>query len=186
MGHDKAALLIAGKTLLERAVEIAGAASDQVSIVGSGESTRKVAAQLGLPAIADVFAGQGPLAGIHAALESQYARQLNFILAVDTPFITKELVCYMVDRACSSQSLVTAARVGGRLHPLCAVYRREFAEPAQAALREQRNKIEVAIDPAALDVVTEADLGAGGFNAEMFANINTPAELALAQILLSS
>jgi molybdopterin-guanine dinucleotide biosynthesis protein A len=186
MGQDKAALALAGKTLLERAVGIARAASGQVGVVGSGESTRKIAAQLGLPIVVDVFSDQGPLAGIHAALESQYARGLNFILAVDTPVITPQFVRYIVKRACSSEALVTVARAGGILHPLCAVYRREFVKRAQAALREHRNKIEAAFDQAALDVISEADLAACDFDPEMFANINTPADLIRAQSRLSS
>jgi len=186
MGRDKAAIVLAGKTLLERAIDIAKVAGEGVSIVASGESTRKFAAQFGLTTIADVLEGQGPLAGIHAALESSQAGELNFILAVDTPFVTAAFVHYIVRRARNSKDSVTAPRIGGRLHPLCAVYRRGFVQSAQAALGEQRNKIEAAIDPAALNIINEADLAAGGFDPEMFANINTPADLALAQTRLSS
>ena len=185
MGQDKAALVIAGKTLLERAIEIAKAASDSVSVVGSGESTTRIA-QLGLTTITDVHRGQGPLAGIHAALESPYAGELNLILAVDTPFLTAAFVRYLVYRARSSKATVTAPRIDGRLHPLCAVYRRGFAECAQEALDQQRNKIEAAIDPAALNIIHEGDLAAGGFDPEMFTNINTPADLAMAQARLRS
>ena len=184
MGRDKTALVLDGKTLLQRAVEIAAAAGDRFCIIGAGESITAAAAQLGCPVITDVFAGQGPLAGIHAALESTYAGKLNFILAVDIPFVTPELVGFMVERAAASAALVTLAETAGMLHPLCAVYRPEFGSHARAALAEGRNKIDKAIPAAALNVISQAELLRLGFHPEMLANLNTPADFAAAEVRL--
>jgi len=61
---------------------------------------------------------------------------------------------------------------------LCAVYRREFAEVAEKALREGRYKIDALFDGTRTLVIGEDELRAGGFSAEMFRNLNTPEELA--------
>lgn len=184
MGRDKAALILDGTTLLQRAGEIAAAVSERVCVVGSAEWIAAAAAQLGCDVISDMFAGQGPLAGIHAALESASARELNFVLAVDVPFVTPALVRFIVERAASSAALVTLPETAGRLHPLCGVYRREFVPHARAALAQGRNKVERAIPAPALNVISEAELLKFGFDSEMLANINTPAEFAAAEARL--
>lgn len=185
MGRDKAALVLGGKTLLERAVAMARVVSGDVCVVGSGISLTQAAALLRAPVIQDKFAGQGPLAGIHAALESSHARALNFILAIDMPFVTAHLISFLIERSAATGALVTAPQSGGKLHPMCAVYRREFAAYARNALAQGRNKIENAIDRAALKVIEENELLRNGFDPEQLANLNTPAEFAAAEARFS-
>lgn len=185
MGCDKASLVLGGKTLLERAVDIARAASDEVCIVGSTERLEAAAATLGLPIIADQFPGQGPLAGIQAALTSNMARELNVVVAVDTPFITPEFVIYLIERSrAASGREAVVARVGGRLHPLCGVYRRGFAARSELALKKQRNKIESVIETCKTLIIAENELVARSFSAEMFVNINTREEFTVAEAKL--
>lgn len=183
MGRDKSALILGDKTLLERAVEIARAANEQICIVG-GEQVSDAAAWLGCLRISDVFSGQGPLAGIHAALESRHARDLNFVIAVDTPFVTQALVRFLVERAADSKALATLPEAGGRLHPLCGIYRQQFVARAHEALVKRRNKIENAIDSVGLQIISEYELVRGGFDPGQLANLNTPAEFAAAEASL--
>ena len=63
MGQDKAFLQLGARTLLARALELAGAVAGSTCIVGNPEKF----AGMG-PVIPDAYPGQGPLAGIHAAL----------------------------------------------------------------------------------------------------------------------
>ena len=84
--------------------------------------------------VEDVFRECGPLGGIHAALRAS-AAELNLMLAVDVPFVSAGLVEFLIARARGSAALVTVARAGGRWQPLCAVYRREFADAAEKALQ---------------------------------------------------
>ena len=186
MGADKSALQFGGRSLLERAFEIARAAGGVVSIVGSGEDLKQRAAELGAPAVGDLFPGQGPLAGIHSALECPSAGDLNFILAVDLPLISTRFVRYLLERARKSQAEVTVARVAGRLQTLCGAYGRSFAGRAQSALEQGRNKIELAFAPASLDVISECELAAGGFAPALFLNVNTPEDFTRAEAILQS
>ena len=101
MGRDKAFLTLGGSTLLERALAVARCVSPEVTIVGPRE---KFAAYGSV--IEDVYGGQGPLAGIHAALSGS-ACELNLIIGVDTPFLDPKFVHYLVQQARTSGATVT-------------------------------------------------------------------------------
>jgi molybdopterin-guanine dinucleotide biosynthesis protein A len=171
MGTDKAFVTLDGKTLLARALEVARLVTADVRIVGD-------AAKFGAFAsvVEDVFRECGPLGGIHAALRAS-AAELNLMLAVDLPFVSRALLEYLIARAQSSDATVTVARTGGGWQPLCAVYRREFADVAEKALRQGRYKIDRLFDMQRTQVIGEDELTGRGFCADLFRNLNTPEEL---------
>ncbi len=172
MGADKAFLTLDGCTLLQRALELARSVTGDVTIVGDAAKFAAFA-----PVVEDVFRGCGPLAGIHAALRSLRA-ELNLTLAVDVPFVTRELLAFLVTRARNAAASVTVPRIGGGWQPLCAVYRREFADAAEKALRAGRNKIDTLFTEVQVQTISEQELEAVGFSAKMFRNLNTLEELA--------
>lgn len=167
MGADKAFVTLDGQTLLARALEVARAVTADVRIVGDGAKFAAFA-----PVVEDVFRGCGPLGGIHAALRAS-AAGLNLILAVDVPFVSSALLEFLIERARGCSAIVTVARSGRRFQPLCAVYRREFAEAAERALGEGRYKIDALFDVVTTLVVEEEELAAAGFSAGVFRNLNT-------------
>jgi molybdopterin-guanine dinucleotide biosynthesis protein A len=177
MGSDKAFLKFGDETLLSRALKLAAAAAQRVRIVGDA----KKFAAFG-QVVEDVYRDRGPLGGIHAALSST-ATQLNLMLAVDLPFVVPEFLEYLILQARESGATVTVLRVGGGLQPLCAVYRREFAEMAEQSLREGKNKIDTLFARVRTRVIDENELLRAGFSAEMFQNLNTPEEFEKAKSL---
>jgi molybdenum cofactor guanylyltransferase len=172
MGADKAFVTLEGRTLLARSVSLARSVTGDVWVVGNAEKFREFA-----PVVEDVFRGCGPLGGIHAALRASGA-ELNLILAVDVPFVSSEFLLFLIARGRTSNAVVTVTRTGGGWQPLCAVYRREFADAAEKALRAGRYKIDALFEAGKTQVISEEELTAGGFSAEMFRNLNTPNELA--------
>ena len=170
---DKASLKLAGKTLLEIMREKASGISDRVFIVGSKQ-------KFGPAAIEDVFPNRGPLAGIHAALRNSPA-ELNLMLAVDLPFIEPAFLRYLASRAEASQAVVTIPRTTAGWQPLCAIYRCSFADAAEQALAAGRNKIDALFSDLPLRVIDEQELEEAGFSADIFANLNTPEDLAQAE-----
>lgn len=135
MGTDKAALLLNGRTLLQHAIEIVESVTrGPVSILGS----RQLYGVYGR-VIEDLYPGCGPLAGIHAAL-AQSRTGFNLIIAVDTPFLSHQLLSYMAARAVESGAVVTVPEIAGFTQPLCAVYSRDFLPIAEAALQPQRTQ----------------------------------------------
>jgi molybdopterin-guanine dinucleotide biosynthesis protein A len=172
MGADKAFVMLDGQTLLARALELARSLTSDVRIVGDAAKFHEFA-----PAVEDIFRDCGPLGGIHAALRASQA-ELNLMLAVDVPFVSPEFLQFLMARARESKAIVTFARVQERRQPLCAVYRREFADIAEMALRAGRYKIDALFETETMQMIGEKDLLAGGFSVEMFRNVNTPEELA--------
>jgi molybdopterin-guanine dinucleotide biosynthesis protein A len=171
MGSDKAFLELEGRTLLARALELLQSLTLEVRIVGPAN---KFAAYGTV--IEDLYVGCGPLAGIHAALSAS-TTDLNLILAVDLPFVTKSLLGFILDQAHNSDAIVTLARIAGGFQPLCAVYRREFAPLAQSALERGKNKIDALFTSTTTRVLEEPELGRFAFTASMFENLNTPEDL---------
>ena len=203
MGRDKAFLTLRGSTLLERALAVARCVSPEVTIVGPRE---KFAAYANV--IEDVYPGQGPLAGIHAALSGS-ACELNLMIGVDTPFLDPKFVQYMVQQARTSGATVTVplTRSSGQgpvasgqgadpdavagnqkletrnslqAQPLCAVYRREFAAVAEDALRRGRNNIVPLFAAVTTREIGDAEMQELAFDPRMFDNLNTPEEWDLA------
>jgi phospholipid/cholesterol/gamma-HCH transport system ATP-binding protein len=175
MGLDKAFVELDGRTLLARALELARALATDVRIVGEVAKFEKFG-----PVVEDIFQNCGPLGGIHAALRAS-ATELNLILAVDVPFVATQFLSYMIRQAvnCSSASAVVPRAAGG-WQPLCAVYRRSFAEGAETALRAGHNKIDRLFDLLEIRVIDEDELVRAGFSLDIFRNLNTPEELEVA------
>lgn len=173
MGTDKAFVLLDGRTLLARALELARTLTSQVRVVGDPGKFTSFA-----PVVEDLFPGCGPLAGIHSALRASQT-DLNLVLAVDMPFLTPALLEYMLERAKNSDSaMVTVPRTARGWQPLCAIYRRHFASIAERALRAGHYKVDALFPEAGVQVISELELQSAGFAPGLFSNLNTPADLA--------
>ncbi len=172
MGTNKAFVILDGRTLLARALDVARSVTSDVRIVGDAAKFSAFA-----PVVEDIFPGSGPLGGIHAALRIS-PTDLNVILAIDVPFVPPALLQYLISRARNSAlATVTVTETAGRLQPLCAVYRREFADAAERALRAGRYKIDALFESAHTQVIAENELENAGFSSKIFRNLNTPEEL---------
>jgi molybdopterin-guanine dinucleotide biosynthesis protein A len=168
MREDKAFLEFEGQTLLERAFTVVGKVSEGVAIVGDPAKFREYGKVL-----ADVFPGCGPLGGIHAALVNATA-ELNLMIAVDMPFVSRELLAFLFAEAEKNDAVVIVPCIGKGLQPLCAVYRRDFAMAAESALRAGNYKIDAAFSTVSVRVIEETELVAAGFSEQSFFNLNTP------------
>jgi len=184
-GIDKAFLDFGGQTLLDRALTSMGGVCDRVTIVGDPAKFTKYgptkygsaqdgSAQYG-PVLADIFSGCGPLAGIHAALVHSPA-ELNLMLAVDMPFVSRELLAFLFVTAEDedNHAIITVPRTSKGFQPLCAIYRRDFSIAAEQALRAGKYKIDAVFSGVSVRVIEESELAAAGFSEQSFFNVNTP------------
>jgi molybdenum cofactor guanylyltransferase len=167
MGSDKAFLELGGRSLLARALDLSRAVTPDLRIVGDPAKFSAFA-----PVVPDVYAARGPLGGIHAAL-SNSATDFNLILAVDLPFLPPRFLHYLVNEAQAAAATVTVPSAGGHLHPLCAVYRKQFSVPAETALAQGRNKLDVLFSEVSVRIIAEDELAAAGVEAAIFRNLNT-------------
>lgn len=167
-GIDKVLMDFKGQTLLERALAVVGEVCKSVAIVGDPGKFANYES-----VIRDVYPGCGPLGGIHAALVNSSA-ELNLMLAVDMPFVSADLLEFVFAAAEQTTASVTVPQSGGRLQPLCAVYRRDFGVVAEQALREGSFKIDATFSKTSVRVIEEQELAAAGFSQRSFMNINSP------------
>ncbi|MGA7217292.1 MAG: molybdenum cofactor guanylyltransferase [Candidatus Sulfotelmatobacter sp.] len=176
MGRDKAFLDYDGVTLLAHALEVVQSVVTDVRIVGSREKFAVFA-----PVVEDIFPDCGPLGGIHAALRAS-PTELIVIIAVDMPFVSESFLKYLIGRAReASDAVVVVPRSEGRRQPLCAIYRREFADTAEAALRAGRYRIDALFEVVPCLTITEQELEAAGFSVAIFCNLNTREDLVMSQ-----
>jgi molybdopterin-guanine dinucleotide biosynthesis protein A len=171
MGADKPFVQFNGKTLLSRALEIAGELTEDVRIVGSYEKFSPYA-----PVVEDVFRECGPLGGIHAALQAS-STDLNLMLGVDMPFVSAPFLRYLVAQAHNASDLAVVPYSGERFQPLCAVYPREFWKAAETALLAGQNRIGLLFKTVPIRVIDEDELVRSGFSPALFRSLNTPEEL---------
>ncbi len=169
---DKAFLDFRGRTLLDRALTVMGEVCDRVTIVGDPAKFSRYGS-----VVTDIFPGCGPLAGIHAALVHSTA-MLNLMLAVDMPFVSRELLEFLfaaaMDEAEANDAVITVPRTSKGFQPLCAIYRRDFSTAAEQALRAGKYKIDAAFSGVSVRAIEEAELAAAGFTEQSFFNVNTP------------
>jgi molybdopterin-guanine dinucleotide biosynthesis protein A len=168
MNADKAFLDFRGQTLLERALRVMGTVCERVTMVGDPAKLVNYG-----PVVADIVPGCGPLAGIHAALVHSTA-ELNLMLAVDMPFVSRELLAFLFAAAEPSDAIITVPRTRRGFQPLCAVYRRDFRTAAEQALRAGKYKVDAAFSGVSVQVIEENELAAAGFSEQNFFNVNTP------------
>jgi molybdenum cofactor guanylyltransferase len=172
MGADKAFVQLEGRTLLAHALALAKSVTPDVRIVGSPEKF----AAFG-EVVEDEFPQHGPLAGIHAALRAS-SSELNLMLAVDMPFVEVPFLEYLFQEAARHESaMVTIPRATGAWQTLCAVYRKPFADLAEQALRQGKNKIDPLFRETTIQILDEPALTKHNFSLNMFRNVNTPEEL---------
>ncbi len=170
MGTDKALLTLGSETLLARSLRVLRDAGCEARIVGKAEKLAGFGS-----VVEDIYPECGPLGGIHSALRSSQA-ELNLMVAVDMPFIDSRFLRLLCARAAKNDALVTVPRADGRFQPLCAVYRRAFADFADRALQQGIYKVSAVFPDIKVEVMELTEIEAAGFSPDLFRNVNTPEE----------
>lgn len=180
-GAHKTAALLGGRALLERVVERARPQVDSLMV----NANDAVLATGGIQWLADAAPGEGPIAGILAALSEAkkrgFARVASF--ACDTPFFPTDTVARLAARLGSSNADYSLARCNGNAHRIFALWPiacRMRLEDAFASGARSMREIETSLTPAFADF-PHGD-GPGG---DPFFNINTPEDLEAAERWLS-
>jgi molybdopterin-guanine dinucleotide biosynthesis protein A len=181
-GRDKGALVVGGRTILQRQLTELARVTDDILIVGAGggrpgaENARAAAADgIALRTIVDRVPGCGPLGGIHAAL-TEARGDAVFVVACDMPYLSAAFVSYLLGLARDADAVVPRCERG--YHPVCAVYTRACLEPVARRLAGgQLKTIDLMLD-VRTRIVTPEELDRFGGGATLLANVNTPDEYA--------
>ena len=172
MGQSKADMEFAGSTFLSRVADAARGAFDKVLAVQrhGGEPAG------GVETIFETrHAAQAPIFGVERAL--QHAREKCFLLAVDYPLITTEMLRFLAQRFTASHAPLLAPRWSGKLQMLCGGY--AFALLPIIDERIASGRFELRALTVDAEIIEEEELRAR-FPGEPLMNVNTPEELAIA------
>jgi molybdopterin-guanine dinucleotide biosynthesis protein A len=164
-GRDKGALVVDGRTILERQIAELSTVTPDVFVIRRED---------------DLVPGCGPLGGLHAALNAARGDAL-FLVACDMPFVTAALAAYLLTLAGDTDAVVPRTERG--YHPLCAVYGRTCLPAVERRLAERRLKMLDLLHDLRVREVTADDLGRFGNCDRLLANVNTPAEYASLEAL---
>lgn len=129
MGRDKATLLLAGQPLWVRQLNLLRKLKPATIWVSA--RVRPEWSPPDVEVVLDPPPSRGPLSGVAAALARMQTSHL-LVLALDLPSMTSEHLGKLVDLALPGQGLVS--RNEGYWEPLAAIYPKEAAPVAQAAL----------------------------------------------------
>lgn len=122
-GQDKGLIEIAGKPMVQYALEVQQPLVD--SLVINANRNIEDYERLGVRVIKDTLADhQGPLAGLSAAID---ALDTDYVIMCpcDSPFMQKDLMISLIASCVRSDSDIAVAHDGQRLQPVfCVVHRR--------------------------------------------------------------
>ncbi|WP_339818050.1 molybdenum cofactor guanylyltransferase [Paenibacillus sp. FSL R7-0216] len=203
MGSDKALIELGGLTVLERLIRELEPVASRIVIAAGNEAAY---GRFGKEVVTDDYPGAGPLAGLHAGLESS-ASLWNLAVACDTPFANRGLFRALLERAEAAEALASGragsseaasaslaateailARTEGRAHPLLAAYRRSVLPGLEARLRAGRLKMTAWTETLHTEYIEgEALASATGRPLEWCAfNMNKPEDYEQARIRLET
>jgi molybdopterin-guanine dinucleotide biosynthesis protein A len=174
-GRDKCRLVVEGRAIIVRQIDVLAAIARPVFVVG-GDPARF--ADLGLQVHGDLIPGAGAIGGIYTALEVSPADRV-IVVACDLPFLTPPLLRRLVELA--------EPRDGAWIHgprgvePLVAVYQRAAAPAIRQAIDAGRFKaagLGQILAMAELPIEAVAEFGPPE---RLLANVNTPDEYARIQ-----
>jgi molybdenum cofactor guanylyltransferase len=161
MGRDKTRLPFRGGELVTAVAGTVARAAGTVTLVGHSE----------LPAIPDLYPGEGPLGGILTALHHTSA-DWNLVVACDMPQLSDAFLAELVARAMRSPAaVILPCGPDGVLQPLCAVYHKPALPTMEDHFNRGVRKVTAALAGLAVELLAVSELS-------LFQNVNTPEDWA--------
>lgn len=136
MGTEKGLLKLGGKHLIEYAIEILEKVCGRI-LISENSDTYDF---LGYPVIADIVPNSGPMGGIYSGLMNSET-DLNLVLSCDMPFISEELLNYLIN---NSEGFDVAVPWLGeeRFEPMCALYHKNTIPVFEQFIQSNNYKIQ--------------------------------------------
>ncbi len=176
-GRNKALLPWDRETLIERLIRICSGWTDEIIVVSNDAAfSASLAKHPQVVAVPDRFAGEGPLAGLHAGAAAASGAYI-WLLACDQPLASAEAASLLLARLKRDHEGAAAAVPvrDGKLQPLHAVYRRqEAAETAEALLKQGDRKMLALFGRLPWIGVDAEEFIRGGIRQAFTADVDTP------------
>jgi molybdopterin-guanine dinucleotide biosynthesis protein A len=173
-GLDKSRLLIGGRSILQRHIELLQGLVDRVVVVAD-EPGRF--ADVGVPVLADTRPGCGSLGGIYTAVAG--AESPVLVLACDMPFVTAPFLARVLEVGWEADIAIPRASDG--YHPLCACYGPACAAPIRRRMDAGTLKVMDLLSDVRVRELGPDELAPFDPDGLLLLNINTPDDLARAE-----
>jgi molybdopterin-guanine dinucleotide biosynthesis protein A len=167
-GRDKSRLLVDGRAIIVRQVEVLQRIAGTVMVV-AGDGDRF--ADLGLPVHADLVPGAGALGGVYTALACARADRV-LVVAGDMPFLDEGVLRRLVDLASEADGAWVRTTRG--VEPLLACYRGRVAPAMRERIDTGRLRAGDVGDGLTMRCLEEAELARFGPIDRLLLNVNTP------------
>jgi molybdopterin-guanine dinucleotide biosynthesis protein A len=168
MGVPKASLPYGRTTLLAHQTERLSRIFEEVLVVAK-EAPGFDAGPSRL--VLDRTADQAPIHGLARALEETSDRL--FVLAVDLPAVTKEVIRVIAQVSLASQAPAVVPMADGKLQPLAAVWRRSVLPAALTRIARGELSLHGLAQEIGAEVLPEEAWRAADPSGNSFANLNT-------------
>jgi molybdopterin-guanine dinucleotide biosynthesis protein A len=121
--------------------------------------------------VLDRTADRAPIHGLARAIEE--ASDRVFVLAVDLPAVTDEVIRVIAEKSLASQAPAVLPRADGRLQPLAAVWRKSVLPAALARIARGELSLYGLAQEVGAEILAEDAWRAADPSGNSFANINT-------------
>lgn len=178
-GGDKGLLPLGRTTILDHVVARLAPQVSHLALNANGDPARF--ARFGLPVLGDGVAGfPGPLAGVLAGLDWAAALGLDAIVtaAADTPFLPEDLVPRLCLAAGTAGAPIVLAVASSGRHPTFGLWPVDLRDDLRRALEDGTRKVMDWADRHGAAMAMFPDK-----SVDPFFNVNTPEDLARAQVL---
>ena len=164
--------------LIRRVRDVLSPHCEEIIAVGTGD----VPEPGDVHRVPDLRSGRGPLAGLEAGLAA--ARYpLVFVAAGDMPFVSRDLIGFLLDRVAAGASAAVPVR-GGRPHPLCAAYAQSVLPVVSSALDEGIGAVRTLLEILGDVEYVDEELRRFGDPDLFLMNVNSPEDLHRAREVL--
>ncbi|MCJ7690981.1 MAG: molybdenum cofactor guanylyltransferase, partial [Clostridiaceae bacterium] len=178
MGKDKSSLILGGKTLLERTINLLSPFFGEIILSVSEENAYP---EYDHKKVIDKYKGFGPLVGIYSSLLASDTNR-NFIFTSDMPYLNGQLITFLLDYPSNKEIIIPLAE--GKIHPLCGIYSRSILPSLESLIKNNlpgdfiaAGKIKSLslknfLDNQSVEYV-DVEKGFKDYKSELFLNINT-------------
>lgn len=173
-GRDKSGLVIGGRTILQRHVELLQGLVDRVIVVANDPLR---VAEAGVPVLADAIPGCGSLGGIYTAVTAAAGPVL--VLACDMPFVTAPFLARVLEAGLEAD--IAIPRTPDGYHPLCASYSPACADPIRRRIEAGALKVVDLLSDVRVRELGPREVASFDPDGLLLLNINTPDDLARAE-----
>ena len=179
MGQDKALLELAGVAMVVRTARLVESVAGTAVVIAGAKPYEL----LGLRMIGDDWPGAGPLGGIATALRVANTAW-SLVVACDLPYLTKNWLDYMVQRAISSAADAVLPMNDRGAEPLCAMYHKRCEVSIRGALDRGIRKVTDGLAELRIEPIEPAEWKSFDRDGLLFKNMNSPADYELAKAKL--